>query len=118
MKKMERMKRFIFILLTIVALVCTISSCGDELEYDSDGKISGTVIDMISGEPIQNALITLSPSGLNTYTGYDGDFEFLGLSAKQYTLTAQKEGYSANRKTVTIKAGEYVNVSLVMEKSE
>lgn len=111
------MKRVAFILLTFIALVCGMSSCSDELEYDSDGKISGTVIDMDSGEPIQNALITLSPGGLNTYTGYDGSFEFLGLDAKQYTITAQQTGYAANRKTVTIKAGEYVTVSLVMQKS-
>ncbi len=105
-------------LLTFVALTCIMSSCGGDLEYDSSGKISGTVIDMDSGEPIQNALITLSPGGLNTYTGYDGSFEFLGLDAKQYAITAQQTGYAANRKTVTIKAGEYVIVSLVMQKSK
>ena len=110
------MKRIIVIFLAVVAFTCVMSSCGDELEYDSDGKISGTVLDMDSGEPIPNVLVTLSPGGLNTYTGYNGDFEFLGLNAKQYTLTAQKEGYSANRKTVTTKAGDYVNVSLVMRK--
>jgi len=111
------MKRMAFILLTFMALVSVMSSCGGELESDSSGKISGTVIDMDSGEPIQNALITLSPGGLNTYTGYDGSFEFLGLDVKQYTITAQQTGYVANRKTVTIKVGEYVTVSLVMQKS-
>lgn len=114
------MKRFIFTLLTFVALMCTLVSCGNDLEYDSDGKISGTVIDMDSGEPIQDALITINPgnsNNSNVYSGYDGYFEFLGLDAKQYTLTVQKTGYDANRKAVTIKAGEYVTVSLVMKKS-
>lgn len=112
------MKKIAFILLTFMTLACIVSSCGGELEYDSSGKISGTVIDMDSGEPIQNALITLSPGGLNTYTGYDGSFEFLGLNATQYAITAQQTGYAANRKTVTIKAREYVTVSLVMRKNK
>jgi len=111
------MKRMAFILLTFMALACVMSSCGGEIEPNSSGKISGTVIDMDSGEPIQNALITLSPGGLNTYTGYDGSFEFLELDAKQYTITVQQTGYVANRKTVTIKIGEYVTVILVMQKS-
>ncbi len=111
------MKKIACILLTFITLASVMSSCGGELEYDSSGKISGTVIDMDFGEPIQDALITLSPGGLNTYTGYDGSFEFLGLEAKQYTLTAQKTGYAANRKIVTIKAGEYTTVSLVMQES-
>ena len=112
------MKRIALILLTFLVLACVMSSCG-ELDYDSSGKISGTVIDMDSGEPIQNALITINPgnsNNSNVYSGYEGDFEFLGLDAKQYTLTVQKTGYAANRKTVTIKAGEYVKVSLVMQK--
>ena len=112
------MKRITFILLTFVALICIMSSCGGELEPNSSGKIFATAIDMDSGEPIQNALITLSPGGLNTYTGYDGSFEFLGLDAKQYTITAQQTGYAVNRKTVTIKIGEYVPVSLGMRKSK
>lgn len=111
------MKRIASILLTLGALTSILTSCGGELEYDSTGKISGTVIDLDSGEPIQSALITLSPGGLNTYTGYDGSFDFQDLEAKQYTLTAQKTGYIANRKTVTTISGNVVNVSLVMQKS-
>lgn len=115
------MKRFALILLTFLALACVMSSCGGELEYDSSGKISGTVIDMDSGEPIQGALITINPgnsNNSNVYSGYDGYFEFLGLDAKRYDLTVQKTGYGANRKSVTIKAGEYVTVSLVMRKNK
>ena len=71
---------------------------------------------MDSGDPIQGALITLSPGGFNTYTGYDGGFNFMDLEAKQYVLTAQKTGYASNRKTITTLAGETVVVSLVMRK--
>lgn len=111
-------KRIGSLLLAIVALVCVTASCSDGyVDYNTFGNISGTVIDLDTGVPIQSALITLSPGGLNTYTGYDGSFDFLDLDAKQYTLTAQKPGYEVNRKTVTIIPGDVVNVSLVMKKS-
>ncbi len=112
------MKRIAIVLFAVISLMYLLSSCGGELEYDSKGKISGTVIDLDTGEPIQSALITLSPGGLNTYTGYDGSFDFIDLEAKQYTLTAQKTGYAANRKTVTTISGSAVTVSLVMQKSK
>ncbi|MBO2525994.1 MAG: hypothetical protein CW341_09905 [Bacteroidetes bacterium] len=77
--------------------------------------MSGTVIDVDSGEPISQATITLSPSSKNTYTGLDGQFEFLDLESQQYTVTVQKNGYETNRKIVNVVAGETVQVSLVMQ---
>lgn len=102
----------------ILLIVFLMTSCDKGMiQSDMYGTISGTLIEMGSGEPIQGALITLSPGGKNTYTGYDGSFDFLELEAKQYTLTAQKAGYEANRKTVTTLSGSTVTVSLVMQKS-
>lgn len=111
-------KRILSLILVLVALACLMNSCGKPYEYNTYGSIAGTVIDLNNGEPIQGVLITLSPGGHNTYTGYDGSFDFLDLEAKQYTLTAQKTGYVANRKTVTTIAGDVVTVSLVMQKSK
>lgn len=108
-------RRITFICL--MAMFGVITSCTPET-YDTYCTISGTVIDLDTGEPIQQATVTLSPSGLNTYTGYDGNFEFLDLDAKQYTVTVQKTGYSANRKTVTTIPGNVVNVSLTMQKNQ
>lgn len=111
------MKTKLFLFLISFTLMLGMTSC-DDLEYDSNSSIAGTVIDVDTGEPIEGALITLTPGGLNTYTGYDGSFEFIDLNAKQYTLTAQKTGYNTNRKTVTSKAGEMATVQIVMKKSE
>lgn len=99
-------------------LLCFVTSCDDGMvDYDVFGTISGTVIDVDTGNPVQQATITLSPSGLNTYTGDDGHFEFLDLDARQYTVTVQKTGYKTNRKTVTTIAGGNVDVSLTMQKN-
>lgn len=82
------------------------------------GAISGTVVDLETGEPIAGAVVTLSPNGMNIYTGDDGRFEFLDLDARQYTVTAQKTGYITNRKTVVLVAGSVVDINLIMQKND
>lgn len=83
---------------------------------DITGTLSGTVVEMTTGDVIAGALITLSPSGKNTFTGNDGFFEFQDLEAQQYTVTVQAEGYSTNRKTVTIVAGTTERINITLEK--
>lgn len=100
-------------------LLCLFGSCDDGLvDYDVFGTISGTVIDLDTGDPVQSATVTLSPTGYNTYTGDNGQFEFLDLDARQYTVTVQKTGYMTNRKTVTTIAGGNVNISLTLKKNQ
>lgn len=79
------------------------------------GAISGEVVDFSTGEPVEGALVTLSPTGMNVYTGPDGLFEFLDLDARQYTVTVQKTGYITNRKTVTIIPGGVVSFIITLQ---
>lgn len=78
--------------------------------------ILGTVIDYNTGDVLENALVTLSPSGMNSYTGSDGRFVFSNLDEPQYTITVQKSGYITNRKTVLTEAGETIDVSIALIK--
>lgn len=110
-------KRIGLVLMACIMLLGFATSC-DEVDYDVFGSISGTVIDLDSGDPIPQATVTLSPSGMNTYTGNDGTFEFLDLDARQYTVTVQKTGYQTNRKTVTTISGGNVNISLTLKKKQ
>lgn len=103
-----------FSLLVIVA-ACLFTACKPE-SYDTYGNIVGTVIDVDSGEPVQQVTVTLTPTGKNTYTGTDGMFDFPELEAQQYTVTVQKSDYEGNRKIVNVVAGETTNVSLTMKK--
>ena len=89
-----------------------------QLSPEVFGAISGTVVDLETGEPIAGAVVTLSPNGMNIYTGDDGRFEFLDLDARQYTVTAQKTGYITNRKTVMVAAGSVVDINLTMQKND
>ena len=89
-----------------------------QLNPEVFGAISGTVVDLDTGEPIEGALITLSPSGMNVYTGNDGLFEFLDLDERQYTVTAQKVGYITTRKTVIIIPGGVISFIIAVQKNK
>lgn len=105
------------VLIVCTTLFCLNTSCSDDsVDYDVFCTVSGTVIDLDSGDPIQQATVTLSPNGYNTYTGVDGRFEFIDLDARQYTVTVQKTGYATNRKTVTTIAGGVVDINLTLKK--
>ncbi|MBQ6097315.1 MAG: carboxypeptidase-like regulatory domain-containing protein [Bacteroidales bacterium] len=107
------MKKLLSVLLCLA--FAGLTSC-THTEYDLFGNISGTVIDVDTGEPVQQATVTLSPTSKNTYTGLDGQFEFHELESQQYTVTVQKTGYQANRKLVNVNPSETTNVALVMKK--
>lgn len=109
-----KQKLFYFIL---VVVLTTFVSC-DPITYDTFGTISGTVVEMSTGDVIEGALVTLSPTGKNTYTGSDGFFELQNLEAQQYTLTVQATGYTTNRKTVTVVAGAVERVNITLERKE
>ena len=109
------MKKTVSIFVVAAAVLLLATACKKE-SYDTFATISGTVVEMGNGEPVGNALLTLTPSGLNTYTGSDGTFQFNDVEAQQYTLTAQKSGFKANRKTINAEAGQTLTVSLTIEK--
>lgn len=109
------MKRIIATLTLSIILLLTANACTKK-EYDTMGNIAGTVIENDSSEPVSQAIVTINPTAKNTYTGTDGSFEFRGLEAQQYTVTVQKTGYQANRKTITVNAGETTNIQMILYK--
>lgn len=104
-------------ILIMFAVVAMFTAC-KPVEYDTFATITGTVLDYDNGEPISNALITVTPTGVNTYTGNDGQFQFDDVEAASYTVRAQKTGYGANSKYVNAEAGQTVNVSLTLKKNQ
>ena len=84
------MKKSLYLLLGLL-LVCGIyQACAPE---DLPGSIYGTVVDKATGEPIKSAGVELSPTGLKTVTGSEGQFEFANLTPGSYTLLITKTGY-------------------------
>lgn len=94
------------------AMVFLLMSACKPVTYNTFGTISGTILDFETGTPIQNAAVTLNPTGKNAFTGSDGFFQFDDLDPMQYTVRAQKDGYSTDSKSVQVHAGETENITI------
>lgn len=75
------------------------------------GSIEGTVVDLLTGQPIRKAAVTLNGRriGLNAVTDTSGHFAFRLLPAGQYTIRASNENYPeqrAGRTQLALSVGE------------
>lgn len=110
------MKKTIFVALLLIASAAIWFGCKDK-EEEYTGSISGIVTDKATGEPIKNAGIELKPSGKNTVTGSDGQFEFVEIELGEYTLLATKTGYNDGESSkITVSAGQTAHCDIQMEK--
>ena len=97
-----------------ILLICGIyQACAPE---DLPGSIYGTVVDKATGEPIKSAGVELSPSGLKTVTGSEGQFEFTELDPGKYTLIITKTGYMDGVSgTIEVKPGQQAKGDVQIE---
>ena len=108
------MKKIIYLLVGIVLFGGLYYSCAPE---ELPGSIYGTVVDKATGEPIKAAGVELSPSGLKTVTGSEGQFEFTELDPGKYTLLITKTGYiDGVSHTIEVKPGQQAKGDVQIEK--
>lgn len=99
----------------IICLLCTgwwNTSCKRDCQLFAE--IHGKVIDEVSGTPVSNASVTLSPSNITQLTQEEGFFCFENLDEQTYTLIVQKPGYEPNRKTVPVISRERIQVDMTL----
>ena len=105
------MQKTLFIIILTFALLmlgCT--------KPEETGTIFGTVTDFATGEPIENADVSIYPGTQSLQTSYDGQFAFSDLPSGQYMVSCQKTGYVFNRATVNVE-GNSVCIVLTMRKN-
>ncbi len=98
------MRKTILSILSIVLM----ASCADT-DIDLYGDINGIVTDGITNQPVQGALVSLSPVNSSKTTGNDGKYGFTNLNPTEYIIQVSKSGYTTNTKTVTVVPGEAMN---------
>ena len=104
-------------LILCVAIIMFFVSC-ESVTYDAFSGISGEVIDDDTQALIDGAQVNLSPTGKSITTGSTGQFEFQELDPGQYNVTVQKAGFTSNRRTVMIFAGEVVFITIPLSKDK
>ncbi len=117
---MQKMKRkasgWWLCCLCLVGGLCV--ACSDDDDYEIYSTLYGAVTDYVSGEPVEGATLTLSPSSFTQKSNVAGAYRFENLDAQQYTITVQKAGYQPNRKTVTAISGEEMEVNITLTQIE
>ena len=108
------MKKSLYLFFGILLLCGIYQACTPE---ELPGSIYGVVADKATGEPIKSAGVELSPSGLKTITGSEGQFQFDNLAQGSYTLLITKTGYSDYASsTITVQPGQTTKVDVQIEK--
>ena len=107
------MKQFMYIMLAGLLFAACAEDLKDEVAV---GRISGSVSDKNTGEPVATVNAILSSGGNATVTGSDGSFEFTELNPGEYTVNISKEGYNGNNKTVTVVAGQTTQAHLLIDR--
>jgi TonB-linked SusC/RagA family outer membrane protein len=70
------------------------------------GRVTGTVVDSISGRPLAGAQVQLVGLRLGSATGDDGRFAITGIPAGTYTVEVRRIGYTPSvRRGVVVAAG-------------
>ncbi len=114
------------LLLSIIILLISLTNCtlkngsssGDNTVSptltDSTVTLTGTVIDLLSSNPVANATVDIAnlSSALSTTTDSQGAFKFnfkiASTSAINILVIAQKTGFVADTQAVTISAGKSI----------
>ena len=112
------MKRFLTLLIIALSLVFINHSCKPKEEEEPEpGSIYGVVTDKATGEPVKTAGVELSPLGLKTVTGSEGQFEFNELEAGEYKLFVTKTGYTEHlSSTIIVKSAQTAKGDVQIEK--
>lgn len=79
------------------------------------GSITGRVTDMGSSQAIQAARLQLAQTGQVVNVRPDGRYTFAGVAPGSYDIRVIAVGYAAQRKTVTVAAGETATVDFALE---
>lgn len=91
------------------------SGCKENEDYDLYSTLVGTVYDFSTGNPVEHATVTITPTGLQALTDAEGSTEFHELDPGDYNVTVQKEGYQPNRRMIKAISGETVSFSITLK---
>lgn len=109
------MKKSLYLFLGVLLICGIYQACAPDVELP--GSIYGVVTDKATGEPIKSAGVELSPDGLKSITGSEGQFEFTELEPGKYTLLITKTGYlDFASSTIEVKAGKTAKGDVQIEK--
>ncbi len=80
----------------------------------SQGTINVRVTDAAGGQPVEQAQVMIVGTTLGGLTNAEGSFVFRGVSAGTHTVRVIRVGFSEQKKTVTVAAGQAASVDFAL----
>lgn len=91
--------------LTPVAALATLLLTSPDLraqESEATHVVTGSVVDAATGEPVDQAMVSLEDMDWGVFTDEDGTFRIEGVAAGSGTLLAERLGYRAGRTPIVV----------------
>jgi TonB-dependent receptor len=113
---MPKVPRFLPVLCVVffVSLVTIVPSLAQTTKPTASGSVAGEVTDSTNAV-LQGAKVKVQPSGIIAITNERGAFLIAGLAPGEYTVTVSYLAFKEFTKSITITAGQTVQVNAVME---
>ncbi|KZS40562.1 hypothetical protein AWE51_06325 [Aquimarina aggregata] len=109
------MKGFISKIILFLIVIATVSCSEDTIDLEGLGSVRGRVVREGTNEPIENVKISTNPGSSTVFTDEDGFYLLQNVPSGDYSLTAQKEGFLAVFKSVTVIADKTVELVLELD---
>ncbi len=98
-------------IIAVMAVAVTCFQLYAQHRKATDANITGHVVDTENGEHLPACLVKIVGTNYAALTDASGHYVFRDLRPGEYTLEASMIGYSAARKTVSVKAAQTVEVN-------
>src|SRR5688500_2019641 len=97
-----------------VCLTALLFLAGPALAQAQTGRITGTVVDSATSQPISNTRITVVGTTLVTGSDTEGRFSLSGVGAGSQQIRLQRIGFAPVTRTVTVGSGATSTLNVVM----
>ncbi|MGC8654456.1 MAG: TonB-dependent receptor [Candidatus Kryptoniota bacterium] len=87
------------------------------VEPNRTGTLNGRVINASNGEPICGAAVLVEKTALRTSTSKDGYYIIRSIPSGKYTVAVSMLGYKSEKKVVSFKDGETLNLDFSLEET-
>jgi TonB-dependent SusC/RagA subfamily outer membrane receptor len=101
----------------IVALVLALGAFGADALAAQTGVVTGVVVEATSGQPLNDAAVTLDGIQMNQMTNTSGRYILQNVPVGVYSVRVQRLGFASQEKQVTITPGSTQAVDFRLEVS-
>lgn len=114
------MKKIILILVLFVSIQSLMADNGDnsskKTSNNSKSAISGKIIDIVSGESLAGACLTIEGTDIKVYSDLDGNFTISNIEPGNYSMNVSMISYKSKESVkISLNPGAILDKNIVLE---